>query len=157
MSVIIKNYRVFIFAIFLITLSGNTFGQNSNQVHPDTPKKITLAEFQSRVDRATMLIKTKKLNAISDTDHINIIMCINTIHDVNLSFLEPKLTAKRYKKFEAALTKVDYSKNIIKVYPIFSWNTGLGYYFPKLNIELDGIPAEYSMFAIEGTHVKNSN
>lgn len=153
----LKNYRVFIFLIFLIILSGNTFGQNSNQVHPDTSKKITLTEFQSRVDRATMLLKTKKLSAISDTDHINIIMCINTIHIVNHSFLEPKLTAKRYKKFEAMLTKVDYSKNIIKVYPIFLWNTGLGYYFPKLNIELDGNPAEYSMFYIEGTHVKNSN
>lgn len=154
-----NKINTLLLAIFCMLLNSSIFAQNSKQIiHPDKSKKITLIEFQSRVDRATILLDSKKLNAISDTDHVNIIMCTNTINTVNHSFFEPKLTTNKYNKFGAMLTKVNYRKNIIKVYPKFSWNTGMGYYFPKLNIELDGIPAPYSVFDIQGIHAKqNSN
>ena len=80
-------------------------------------------------------------------------MCVNTINIVNASFIEPKFTSKRYKKLQDIVKKIDYSRNIVKVYPTFSWNTGMGYYFPKLNMELDGLPAPYSTFDVEGEHL----
>ena len=46
---------------------------------PDSSKTISLTEFNHRVDRAIEVLQTKNLAQIADSDHVNIMMCLNTV------------------------------------------------------------------------------
>lgn len=151
----IKWYSFFSFIICLQFASNAILGQGiTPKFNGERSKKITLIEFQNRVDRATLVLKTKRLSAISDTEHINIIKCLNTIRYVNGSLIEPKFNGTKYQYFEAIIEKKDYCRDITKVYPRYSWNTGMGYYLKKLKIELGGLPSPNSMFDVAGEHVR---
>jgi hypothetical protein len=143
-----KNISTFIIIICCLLTVRKSFGQEYHR-RPDTPaapKQIALIDFNQRVDRAIKLLETKKLSAISDSDHINIMMCINTVF---LSDLHKKKSSDhRYMKL--LVLDVNYSFDIRKVYPDYMFNTGMGYYFPKLKMELNGVPAEYAYFEIQG-------
>jgi hypothetical protein len=130
----------------------NSFGQNPNKTfNRDSSKTITLLEFKQRVDRATELLKTKKLSAIPDTDHINIMMCLNTIfmtHPYKNGQFKARFEAAEYKNLEMIADKKNYSRDIVKVYPEWVPNRGMGYYFPKLKMELYGTPMRYAIFNV---------
>jgi hypothetical protein len=141
-----RCFPLLILILIVVFTIEDSWGQQTNVKFRETPKRITLVEFNHRVDRATKLLETKELSAISDADHINIMMCLNTIA-FNLYDHKNKLNI-RYKELETVADQKEYSRNIIKVYPKWVPNRGLGYYFPKLKMELDGTPMPYAMFEV---------
>ena len=136
---------------FIIAISVSNICQA--QMHPSAallakpPKRITLSQFNSRVDRAYTLLSTKKLSDISDTDHINIIMCLNTIGIYEYGREQGSSGDNRYIKLEILSLQINYNRDILKIYShVFS--AGMGYYFPKLKVALYGTPNDYSIFEI---------
>ena len=144
-----KDISVLILIVGLLFMFKNSFGQ-SQKFLPDSAsnksKKITWAEFNQRVDRATMLLQTKELSAISDSDHVNIMMCLNTIF-LGARFLKGFNDAK-CKILQYVAHEKDYSGNIGKVYPDWLWSRGMGQYYPKLKMELYGTPNPYATFIV---------
>jgi len=126
----------------------NSFGQ-TQQFLPDSahnkPEKITWNEFHQRIDRAIKLLQTKELLAISDSDHVNIMMCLNTIF---LNDSDKKIKDARSKKLLSVAQEKDYRHNIAKVYPGWSFNRGMGQYYPQIKMELYGTPNLYATFVI---------
>lgn len=94
------------------------------------------------VDEATALLESKTLDEISDEQHINIMMCLNTI------FMRDYENG-RYEKLELVSKQKEYGKNITNRYPKWSPNRGMGYYFPKLQMELYGTPSPYAIFDVQ--------
>jgi len=152
--------------VALWAINYKSFGQGTDsKVNYDSSQRITLREFNSRIDRATLLLQTKKLAEISDADHINIMMCWNTIFMTAVDnryikirkvgneyvkfwgFRKP-FVGSRYSKLEKALDYKKYIEDITKVYPVFTFNRGMGYFFPILNMEFGGTPHAYAMFEI---------
>jgi len=144
-----KHFSVLILMIGLLCTIKNSFGQ-SQQFLPDSahnkPKKISWAEFHRRVDRATEHVQSKQLSAISDSDHVNIMMCLNTIF--LSSDFDKRFDDARCKRLISFAHEKDYSNNIAKVYPEPLFNRGMGLYFPKLNMELYGTPNLYATFIV---------
>lgn len=77
----IKRYiGILILLTGFLTKTQSAFGQEGKvDFDRDKQKRITLIEFNSRVDRATELLREKDLSLISDKDHINIMM-LSLIH-----------------------------------------------------------------------------
>lgn len=118
----------------------------SIELRSQPPKRITLSQFNDKVDRAYSLLSTKKLSDISDRDHINIMMCLNTI---DLYKYGRKLGNSQdiYIKLEKLSLQKSYNRDILKIYS-YVYNTGMGYYFPKLKMALYGTPNDYARFEI---------
>ena len=155
--------------ILLISLNSfKALGQSSKtQFNRDSSQTITLLKFNQRVDRAINLLKTKKLSKISDTDHINIMMCYNTIFMTNKNDPGHKLgelkdstrtiiiyatllrfSGGRYDELENLINGSKYFNKITKIYPDWQPNRGMGMYFPKLQMEIDGLPNAYAFFKV---------
>ncbi len=66
-------------------------------------------------------------------------------HDKNF---QNKLKDRRYENLTKAADAKNYTKNIIKVFPEWIPNRGLGFYFPKLKMELYGTPHLYAWFNV---------
>lgn len=145
-----KKYATWYLIGAILFLSNKSFGQNADKhFNLDSSKTISLIEFNHRVDRATELLKTKELLAISDSDHINIMMCLNTIFMVHKKYsIEQVFTGGRYTELETVERKVNYEKDIVKVYPKYVWSRGMGYYFTELKMELYGTPHRYAIFNV---------
>jgi hypothetical protein len=145
----VKKYYGIIF--FIIAISVSSICQA--QMHPSVallskpPKRITLSQFNSKIDRAYTLLSTKKLSDISDSDHINIIMCLNTIDIYKYGRKQGDSGANRYLKLEILSLQKNYNRDILKIYS-YVINTGMGYYFPKLKMALYGAPNDYARFEI---------
>jgi hypothetical protein len=109
---------------------------------------ITEIEFDILVDSSIYLLTTHDLSDISDDDHKNIMMCLNTIFMASDSSLQRRFVSGRYKRLEAVAEKNNYTDNIIKIYPEWLPNRGMGFYFPKLDMELYGTPRLYAWFQV---------
>jgi hypothetical protein len=143
------------FAFLLITASllfanNKSFGQLSKGgFNPDSSQTISLTEFNNRVERAIKLLQTETLSAISDTDHINIMMCLNTVFMTHKrgTFVK-RFSGNMYEQLEMIAHKKNYDRDITNVYPDYIPNRGMGYYFPKLKMELYGTPRLYAIFRV---------
>jgi len=150
MSPIKKHISLILTIIILVLFHNNSKGQtNEGKIKTDSSKTITLSELNIRVDRAILLLKTKQLLEISDSDHINIMLCNNTISHYIDKNLEIRLIGGRYRRFMKMMDKTNYVTEILKVYPNYMSNKGLGWYFPELKMELNGLPGDYAMFNIK--------
>jgi hypothetical protein len=165
MYLITKYARLILLLVFPLVSYG-AFAQNTQaKFNRDSSKTITLNEFNQRVDRAIMLLKTKALNEISDTDHISIMMCDNTIFmamvkesrpkiikssdgDQKVYLLKPRFTGGRYKELEKIISSKHYVEGVVTIYPDWRPNRGMGAFFPKLQMEIDGTPEPYSVFQV---------
>ena len=123
--------------------------QEIKNINLDEQKSISKMEFNQLVDSSTTLLKTKALSEISDTNHIMIMMCLNTIPMALDSNLNNRFTGGRYDTLIKWETNKKYTQDIIKVYPKWIPNRGMGYYFPKLKMELYGTPRLYAYFAVK--------
>lgn len=135
-----------IFVVALILLVSNGFAQKRDR---DTPKNISQSQFDKLVDTSIVLLQNKKLSDISDSGHINLMMCLNTIfmaHDTDFNKL---YKGGRYEQLEKVVNEKEYTRNITKVYPEWHANRGMGFYFPKLQMELYGTPFLYACFSVE--------
>jgi hypothetical protein len=123
---------------------------HSAKIDLDSPKPVSLVTFNRIVDHSIKLLQTKKLADISDTDHINIMMCLNTIFMTkqNGSF-QKRFTGGNYQALVRISDEKKYTKNVIKVYPNWIENRGMGFYFPKLKMELYGTPRPYALFNVQ--------
>jgi len=149
--IINKNIWTFIIVIGFLFTFKSSFGQYGNlKFDKDKQQRISLTEFYHRVDRATKLLQTKELSAISDKDHINIMMCLNTIFTFKstLSGTDKRFNNARCKKLEIVADEINYQHNIMKVYPQWVHNRGMGQYYPKLKMELYGTPNLYATFSV---------
>ena len=126
-------------------------GQNhSSNFNLDSSKEVSLATFNRIVDNSIIILQTKKLSQISDTDHINIMMCLNTIFIVTQKgSFQKRFTGGNYQKLVSICDEKKYIRNIIKVYPNWIPIRGMGYYFPKLKMELYGTPRLYAIFTVK--------
>lgn len=142
----------FIVLQFLICLfiSFKSFGQTSSgKFNPDSSKSISLSEFNNLVNKSVTLLKTKKLSQISDLDHVNIMMCLNTIFmTTNKESFQQRFSGGMYQRLVRISNNKSYTRNIIKVYPDWVENSGEGFYFLKLRMELYGTPRPYAIFKV---------
>lgn len=143
--------------VFISLITYSLSAQNKGRPGNDEPsKKISLAEFNKRVDRAVFQLKTKKLLAISDSDHINIIKCWNTITFSRKSLYlglhhrvaKQRFNGIRYKQLEILASYENYVVNLEKIYPETDWGRGGGIYFVKLRVAHAGSPTEDSMYDV---------
>jgi|GEM_PF-3357916 len=115
----------------------------------DKQKHITLGEFYNRVDKANKLLTTRNISAISDQDHVNIIMCLNTIvfckHTIK--GLDKRFIVSKCQQLERVAREIKYSENLGKIYAEIP-SRGLGEYFPKLKMELYGTPYGYAKYSV---------
>lgn len=126
-------------------------GQRSSATfNRDSSRTVSISTFNRIVDHSINLLQTKKLAEISDTDHINIMMCLNTIFmTTKKDSFQKRFTGGKYQELESIADKKKYTRNIIKVYPNWIENRGMGYYFPKLKMELYGTPRSYAVFNVQ--------
>ena len=111
---------------------------------------ITLSaiKFDHYVDSCTALLKTKKLSEISDSGHIYIILCANTIfYTLVPNSFQHRFVGGRYEEFNNAVFTTSYTRNITSRYP--DWKSGgSGLYFPHLQIEYGGFLSRHSLFKV---------
>ena len=134
-----------LFVLSAFGFSHNTFGQKDDtikEINRDSSRSISKKDFDSLVDESTKLLESKNLDEISDTQHINIMLCLNTI------FMRD-FENGRYEKLESVSEQKEYTKNITKRFPEWIPNRGMGFYFPKLPMELYGTPMLYAIFDVK--------
>lgn len=131
--------------ILILVISFCCFGQQAD-FNVREQKKISKSDFDSLVDNSISLLKTKKLKKITDQEHIDIMYCLNTIFV--LGTMDIQFREGRYSDLEALERQTEYSKKIINVYTDWTFNKGMGWYFPKLKMELYGTPSIASVYQI---------
>ncbi|HEY9001384.1 MAG TPA: hypothetical protein VIM89_08520 [Mucilaginibacter sp.] len=158
---LIQGVLILVFSLFYF----KSIGQNIQpKINRDSSKTITLAEFNQKVDRGILLLKTKPLAEISDSDHVNIMMCWNTIfmamvkngrytikyNGERLTFpkYKKRFSVGRYHKLEKMIDKIEYTVNLGKIYPEWSPSRGMGVYFDKLQMAIKGTPEPYAVFNV---------
>lgn len=105
--------------------------------------EITQSEFDEKVAASILNLETKTLKEISDAEHITIMMCLNTI------FVRRDFEGGHYQKLNEVAKQKKYTEKITEVYPEYTPNRGMGYYFPKLKMELHGTPSPYAVYKIK--------
>src|ERR1700744_403497 len=137
--IIKKNIWILIIVIGSLFTFKSSFGQYRDlKFDKDKQQRISLTNFYHRVERATKLLQTKELSVISNKDHINIMMCLNTIfvYKSTLHGSDNRFNEARCKKLEFVADKINYQHNIMKVYPKWIHDRGMGQYYPQLKMEL---------------------
>lgn len=161
---LIKGVLILLFSLLYLKSFGQTKQSKFNR---DSSKTITLVEFNQRVNRGIFLLKTKTLSTISDTDHISMMMCYNTIfmtslkeHGEKISELQngdAKIIAYQLKQrfsggqYDKLFNMMDnrlYFDEIRKLYPKWIPNRGMGMYFPEIQMEIGGTPMRYAIFTV---------
>jgi len=163
-----KLTRLAFILLPLLLICFESFSQTTrSKFNRDSSQRISLTEFNQRVDRAVNLLQTKRLAEISDTDHINIMMCFNTIFMTPAKDNGPKIaelkngdatlimyagkqrfSGGRYEQLLNLIENGEYFQDIEKVYPESRPNRGMGTFFPKLQMEIGGTPEAYALFTV---------
>lgn len=108
----------------------------------DSSIRISLLDFDKQIDNCINLLKEKTLKEISDEQHIEIMLCLNTI------FMRD-FKGGHYDALKQLSEEKKYTTDIIKVYPKWIPNRGMGFYFPDLNMELYGTPMLYAIYNVQ--------
>lgn len=108
----------------------------------DSSIRITLTAFDKKIESCIDLLKVKTIKEISEEQHIEIMMCLNTI------FMRD-FKGGHYEELRQLSEKKTYTTEIIKLYPKWTPNRGMGFYFPDLNIELYGTPSLYAIYNVQ--------
>lgn len=110
----------------------------------DVSPTITKSEFDCLVDETIYFLESNTLEQATDKEHTSMIMCINTV------FFKYK-KEERYRILKVTFTQVqnEYVAFITTHYPDFTYNRGMGFYFPSLKMELLGTPFQYAMFNVD--------
>jgi len=107
----------------------------------DSSFTISSDGFDRQIESCIKLLQAKQLKEISDDQHIEIMMCLNTI-------FRSRFQGGIYDEFEQVIAKKEYIKGVTKVYPDWSPNLGMGLYFPTLQMELGGTPGLYATYNV---------
>lgn len=147
--------KAFTRPIWLLLLMASLFthsecwGQAKTQFNRDTFKVISQLEFDNFVDSAIDALTTQALSEISDEGHTNIMMCLNTVFMAHDTAFQKRFVSGRYQRLEALAEEKQYTTDIVNVYPEWIPNRGMGFYFPKLGMELYGTPMLYAWYQVE--------
>lgn len=107
----------------------------------DSSLSISLKEFDKEIDQCIRWLQTNQLKNITDEQHVQIMMCLNTI-------LMRDFRGGHYGELNEISEEKDYTRNIITVYTEWIPNRGMGFYFPKLQMELYGTPKHYAVYNV---------
>jgi hypothetical protein len=110
--------------------------------NPDSSIQISRLDFDQKVELCTRLLREKPLKRINDEEHIEIMMCLNTL-------MMRDLHDEQYDSFNQAVIDTKYISDIISVYPNWIPNRGIGFYFPDLQMELYGTPRLYAYYDVQ--------
>jgi hypothetical protein len=108
-------------------------------INLDSSIQISRSDFDQRINWVTHLLREKSLHEINDEQHIEIMKCLNTL-------MMRDLDDARYDEFNQAVVDTKYVTDIVKVYPNWIPNRGMGFYFPNLQMELYGTPRLYAYY-----------
>jgi hypothetical protein len=164
-TMIIRKKFILIFLFICSGISHEVYGQGAEtKIDVDQWQKISLTEFNSRIDRAIELLETKQISEISDIDQISIIKCLNTVFMIPPKEFKPvadsikdiykrssafqRFSGGRYEALQRLADEKQYDRNLTKKYPDFIPDRGMGFYFKKLQIELYGTPHHMSMYNV---------
>lgn len=115
----------------------------------DSIYDISKNGFDSLLVQTTAWLKRKKdLSAIPPGIHVAIIRLQNTISIAMSSGSDTAYDKRKVATFLDWYEKRAYGTRITEVYPDFKVSRGLGYYFPKLGVELHGTPFRRSRFRV---------
>jgi hypothetical protein len=123
-------------------------------IHAQTPnldvsRTITLSTFNQLVDKSIQALQSKPISQIPDSDQVSIMMCLNTIAMNQNAPRNLQLSAPNHQKLIKLSEEKAYTREITKVYPNWVPNRGMGFYFPKLKMELYGTPRLYAVFHVQ--------
>ena len=107
----------------------------------DSSITISLSDFNKEIEYCIGVLKTKKLTDITNEQHIQIMYCLNTI------FIR-QFKGGHYAELQNLADAINYSRDIVTVYKDWVQNRGMGYYFPKLKMELLGTPNLYAVYNV---------
>lgn len=138
---------IWIVVVLLFTSCGNfQLGNNTSdqavestfpvkRIQKDSTVKVTKPELIYLIQKGTLILANKKIEDLTDDEHILIILLLNTKW-LYIPKDDIELNSKIF-KFSEALNEVDYAR---KVGEIHEWvpNLGMGMYFPKLDIHYGG-------------------
>lgn len=128
--------------IFTAASTNDTVFLDKIPFNRDSSIHISLLEFDAKVDSCIIYLTDKRLKDISDEQHIEIMMCLNTI------FMRD-FKSGHYDELRQVSEQKKYTTDIVKVYPKWIPNRGMGFYFPELKMELYGTPMPYSIYDVQ--------
>lgn len=135
----------FLVFVCLLFVKASVFSQQT--LAAAEPQSLTIAEFNTLVDRSIAVLRTKAAVAMTEKEHVGIMMSINTVTFTLDNNRKRIYTDGRYRQLEETVRAKNYMKEAMKVYPDCV-PKGLGVYFPKLKMELYGTPSEKYLFKI---------
>lgn len=116
---------------------------NKGQQSGDTNIMVSQQLFDSLLVSAISILSDRKFIEIKESDHVNIIRLINTIHYNHLSIPQYEID----EKFMKIVIKKEYEQQLANHY---HWipNKGMGMFFPELKVELGGTPNAKSIYTL---------
>lgn len=128
-------------------LTVTVLAQNNQTRFPcDSAIIVSEKQFDSIVSFSAHLLQTKKLSALTADQHRAIIRADNTIWIGETRIARYK--TGNYAVIRKFLGDRNYLTNMLKLYPEWSPNRGMGIFFHQLNIEYGGTPCRWSMYTI---------
>jgi len=137
--------------VFLIFLMATGNAQFVTPISNADSFSITLsrAEFETLVDSCTWLLKSKKITEISDSGHIYIILCKNTIfYSRKNKSVKKRFEGDKFENYSHLLNDSGYVKKLGDIYTDWQTNKGMGIYFPQLQIEFGGQLHRHSLINV---------
>lgn len=142
-----QRIRIFIL-ISIFNFSNISFGQTTrSKMKCDSAFSISYNEFEKIVIESLKLLENKKLKSIKISDHQKMIRAYNTIWIDRVK--DARLNSKNIKSLEKIMGNREYIRKVVKVFPKWVPNRGMGIYFDALNIELGGAPCSWSRYFIK--------
>lgn len=142
-----QRIKIFIL-ISIFNFSNISFGQTTHsKMKCDSVFSISYNDFEKIATESLKLLENKNLGSIKISEHQIMIRVYNTIltHQKN----DKKLNSKKIKSLERIMSDREYIKKMLKVFPKWVPNRGMGIYFNALNIELGGAPCSWSRYFIK--------
>jgi hypothetical protein len=140
-----NNVKAIIIALMLSIISFVCLAQDRT-----VPEEVSRREFNRMVYQSIALLQGTELKEISDKEHVSIMYCLNTIGMTRMMRTTNGLDeVKLYENLEKLSEQKDYVQQLMKIYPDWIPNRGMGCYFRKLKMELGGTPSADSYYKIK--------
>lgn len=107
---------------------------------------VDSTQFRGLVEHLCSKLKDTPLEAWSDTDHINLMRSLNTI--MFEQRLGERYHGDAYQRLEDLSWSTDYRKWASANLGGWVPNRGMGFYFIKLDMELEGTPTLHGRFNV---------
>jgi hypothetical protein len=139
--------------IFLFLATAACTAQNADSAFKSKEYGITMSpdSFDRLVDSCTAWLLTKNFARLPDSANIYIIMCNNTVFYTRRKdrHFTQRFEGGRYELFWSAFY-ADTATYLRALARSYHWKvtSGLGYYFPKLDIECGGMLHRHSMIKV---------